>query len=105
MEDEKKLHKILGNGKSYAIPEGYFDALPLRVQAKITRHRRRIAWMWRTGIAASLLVAVSAVGAWKYMKDNQEIDAQTIANVFAEDELQYGMMSNTEIALYLTEAD
>lgn len=105
MKDEKKLHSLLGSSNSYAVPKGYFDTLPLRVQSSITQRRRRKAMMWHTGIAASLLVVVSTIGAWKYMQDTQDADEQTIANVFAEDELQYGVMSNTEIALYLTEAD
>jgi hypothetical protein len=73
----KKLED-LPKRADYKVPEGYFDSLPGRVQARIGSGTQR---SWRLNLGLSLryalpLVALLVIGVFWYNQTNESIEAQ-----------------------------
>lgn len=72
----------------FRAPEGYFDELPLRIQAHVTRKPKpafRISWSWQrtaTSLAGASLIALLV---WKTLPQRQEsIGNEALAGVSDE---------------------
>ncbi|RIV21412.1 hypothetical protein DYU11_18575 [Fibrisoma montanum] len=79
----------------FSVPEGYFDALPSRVQARVTRKKPgfSISWSWQRTAATLAGASLIAVLVWQTLPQRQEsLGADTLEGV-----------SDSAIASYLEE--
>ena len=108
--EEKRIREADGNRNPFRVPEGYFEQFDERLMAALpeTRTRQsRTVWLvprlWR--YAAALLV-VAGLGTALYLGNPGERPlAADTEEEFYNEELDYIMVGNMEIAEYLTEAE
>ena len=103
-ELEAKLLERFGTERPFAVPEGYFEALPGKVMSRIAqRKRRRLVWRWA---AAAVLVGCVLTGGIFFERSYQAQIAEAEEIQYIEDALDYSMIDNMSIASYLlTEAE
>lgn len=108
--EEKRIREADGNRNPFRVPEGYFEQFDERLMAALPEIRtgksrtvRLIPRLWR--YAAAVLV-VAGMGAALYLGTPGErtLAAET-EEEFYNEELDYIMVGNMEIAEYLTEAE
>ena len=108
---EKKLHDIVGQTNPFRVPEGYFEnfeaRLAQRLPQKETRRSIRLRpWYWRYAAALVVLVGVGSALFWnQYRNPSFTLSEEASQEEYYNDELDYIMVNNMEIAEYLTEAD
>lgn len=81
----KKLEDI-PRKNIFDVPEGYFDQLPARVQARVSASsRRRVSWSWTNSLryALPVLVAIALVTGW-WLKQAPEDPEAILASIEAE---------------------
>lgn len=80
----------------FTVPEGYFDQLPSRVQARVTRKPKpafSISWSWQRTAASLAGAGLIAVLVWQTLPQRQEsLGSETLSGV-----------SDAAIATYLDE--
>ncbi|QJW89688.1 hypothetical protein HNV11_09990 [Spirosoma taeanense] len=80
----------------FSVPEGYFDALPSRVQARVARKQKpafSISWSWQRTAASLAGASLIAVLVWQTLPQRQEsLGTEALTGV-----------SNEVIAAYLAE--
>ncbi len=105
--EEQILQELVGRENPFRVPSGYFDAFPQRMARQIRqRRRRRMLRMWYASVAASVVVAMGIWGYLHHRSTESMQPTQTIAeNNIMYEELEYELITNSEIAMYLTEAD
>lgn len=105
--EEIKLKSRFGTQQPFTTPDGYFDALPGRVMQRIAaRKRRQLVWRWAA--AAILAGCICTVGLTTYSTQTTTTLAdieETSGDKYMDDALDYSMISNMDIATYLTEAE
>lgn len=102
-ELEAKLLERFGAEPHFTAPEGYFDVLPEKVMRRTRqRRRRRIAIRWA---AAAILAGLVFAGGMLFEREQSVQMANAEDVQYIEDALDYSMIDNMSIALYLTEAD
>jgi len=102
-EQEAMLRRRFGAEMHFAVPEGYFDALPGKVMSRIDRrNRRRMLFRW--AVAAVLAGCVFAGGMFTWKEEQVKL-ADKADVQYIEDALDYSMIDNMSIASYLTEAE
>lgn len=78
----------------FTVPDGYFDQLPSRVQARVTRQPERafsISWSWQRTATSLVGASLIAVLVWQTLPQRQEsLGSEALAGV-----------SNEVIAAYL----
>lgn len=99
---EMQLTNIVGKENPFRVPQGYFDALPLQVMGRIRKQRQRLIALWHTGIAASLVLGLTVSGLYYYQQTSLENQTEYAYSI---EELEYDVINNTEIAMYLTDAE
>lgn len=110
----KKLEDI-PKKNIFQVPEGYFDELPGRVQARIPAGNvnRATSWSWTTALRYALpsLVAVALFAGWWLKNDAPEEDAEAILASIETEQLaayleEYELIGD-DLILYdeLTEED
>ncbi|HEX7015404.1 MAG TPA: hypothetical protein VF191_07800 [Cyclobacteriaceae bacterium] len=85
MRKMKKLEDI-PRKNIFDVPEGYFDQLPARVQARVSASsRRRVSWSWTNSLryALPVLVAIALVTGW-WLKQAPEDPEAILASIEAE---------------------
>ncbi len=103
-KEEEKLLGLYGKENPFRVPEGYFDTLPQQVMTRIScRKKRRSTWKWME-VAAALVGLVFVVGVNLYVDEQFHQTAEN-AEVYTEDELDYLLISNQDIKVYLSEAE
>ena len=69
----------------FAAPEGYFDALPSRVQARVLRKSKpafSISWSWQRTAASLAGASLIALLVWQTLPERQEsLGSETLADV------------------------
>ncbi len=93
----------------FTVPDGYFDNFTQRMMAEVVKKekRRKAVRLWK--IAASFIV-VSSLGITLTMtntKDSAMTTASTteqLSGDYINDALDYAMISNSDIEMYLSEA-
>lgn len=103
--DEKILHETVGCENPFRVPEGYFNALPQRVNRRL---HPRSTFHWWYAVAASVIVALCVWGLWPEPVKTESADvlAQASEQVsLSGDDLEYELLTNADIAYYLTEVD
>ena len=102
-ELEARLLSRFGTERPFSVPEAYFEDLTGRVMSRIEqRKRRRLVWRWA---AAAVLVGCVVTGGMLF-ENKKQADLQTAESIqYIEDALDYSMIDNMSIALYLTEAE
>lgn len=102
---EARLRQTIGSERPYTVPDGYFEALPQRVMERIRQQerirRRRRMWRWA---AAAVMTGVIAAGGL-LLDGSSSADSYEAENEYIEDALDYSMINNMDIAMYLTEAE
>ncbi|MVM32580.1 hypothetical protein GO755_21245 [Spirosoma sp. HMF4905] len=80
----------------FVTPEGYFDTLPSRVQARVIRKSKpafTITWSWQRSVASLAGASLIAILVWQTLPQRQEsLGSEALAGV-----------SNDVIAAYLDE--
>ena len=126
MKEEDFIRKRCGNRDPFKVPEGYFeqftaglmDRLPEREEPpglSVPRTRRLWPRMARYGVAAALCGAMLwgtfCLKTSRTHRQTAALPAQTaevpagnLEETYINDMLDYAMVSNQEIALYLTES-
>ena len=106
-EQEKLLFERCGRKETFRVPDGYFEEFPQKVMQRInSTNKKRIIFRWMTA-AAAMITFVSAI-TFSLMQTETNAPQQATAEGFYQDELDeldYSMLSNMDIALYLTEAE
>lgn len=69
----------------FTVPEGYFDTLPSRVQARVARRSKpafTISWSWQRTVASLAGASLIAVLIWQTLPQRQEsLGSETLAGV------------------------
>ena len=80
----------------FSVPEGYFDALPTQIQARIAprSHHRSPAWRWATGAVSLASLGLLLLVGWL---DHTRQPTRS--------EIGLGQLSEQEIIHYLGESD
>ena len=77
----------------FAAPDGYFDALPSRVQARVARKSRsafNISWSWQRTAASLAGVSLIAILVWQTLPQRQEsLPNEALAGVSSESIASY----------------
>lgn len=95
-----KLEDINPNNNLFKTPEGYFDQLPMRVQAKVAaselpQEAFRLSWSWRrTAIWATATCVIVALVWVTYPKKQYSLGEEALSQV-----------SNESIVNYLKESE
>lgn len=124
MKEEDILKKKCGTQNPFKVPEGYFEQftanLMNQLPEQLETEKRKISslHLWRMRIAsytaAACILGVMLFGISSYLKHQQQavklnpVEQQTEQYTFSEEEyindaLDYALVSNQEIASYLTE--
>ena len=122
-EEEYFIRKQCGNGNPFKVPEGYFEQFAPRLmnrlpekEAKPARHPLRPTWQKTAWYAVAATVCGAMCLGIFHLKSVRHADRQTPSqtawtaeteepdDAYINDALDYAMVSNQEIALYLTEA-
>lgn len=122
MKEEDIIRKKFGAGNPFRVPEGYFEHFTSDLMARLPekgtepapvtslRRPRQILTAWYA-VAAILCGAMFFGGYYLYSDRTPQNSpmAQSLSDteaeeVYMEDLLDYAMVSNHEIALYLTDA-
>lgn len=113
---ESRGHKA--SHDSFKVPEGYFDTLCDRVMQQLPEkkpiRRTLIPWIWQYAAVAVVGVIVCATLVIPHFRQEsddkvakanvvQEIEQAYYDDEYISDALDYAMVDNNEIALYLTE--
>lgn len=103
--EEIILRQRIGQHCPFTIPEGYFKQSEENIMQRIRQQKRRIVRLRAfSAIAASLLAAAAVWGLWQFhtlpglMENEVEFCYET-------QDVNDELVSNYEIAYYLTEAD
>lgn len=91
IEELEREHPL--RQQPFTVPEGYFDALPSRVQARVTHKKPgfTISWSWQRTAASLAGASLIAVLIWQTLPQRQEsLGSETLSGV-----------SNAAIASYL----
>lgn len=104
-DKEKLLLDRYGRKDPFRAPEGYFEELPQNIMQQIRLRRKKLVIFRWTAVAA-MIACVSAI-TFTLMQFETAIPQQTAVEdaQYYEDELDYSMLSNMDIALYITEAE
>lgn len=72
IEELEKEHPL--RQQPFTVPEGYFDTLPSRVQARITRPKPAftISWSWQRTMASLAGASLLAILVWNTLPQRQE---------------------------------
>ncbi|GAB4017275.1 hypothetical protein [Spirosoma koreense] len=72
----------------YTAPDGYFDTLPSRVQARVSRRAKpafSISWSWQRTVASLAGASLLAVLVWQTLPQRQEsLGSEALAGVSDE---------------------
>lgn len=103
--EEIILRQRIGQQRPFAIPDGYFQQTEGRIMQRIRQQKRRIVRLRAiSAIAASLLVGVASWSLWQFHTLSDFIENEVEFCYEAQD-VDDELVSNYEIAYYLTEAD
>ena len=103
---EKLLADRCGRKNPFRTPEGYFEQLPQNIMQQIHQRRKKQIFFRWTAVAA-MIACFSAI-TLTLMPTETTVPQQVVAEenqYYYEDELDYSMLSNMDIALYITEAE
>lgn len=122
MKEEDIIRKKCGAGNPFRVPEGYFEHFTSDLMARLPekaegpasatplRRPRRTLAAWYA--AAAVLCGAMFLGGY-HLRHNrapqaapmaQTLSATEAEDTYMDDVLDYAMVSNHEIALYLTDA-
>lgn len=100
---EERLLSRFGAERPFTVPDGYFETLPGKVVSRLEQRRqRRHRWRWA---AAAVLVGCVAAGGMLFENGGKAQMAEAEDIQYIEDALDYSMIDNMSIAMYLTEAE
>ncbi len=108
--EERRIREADGNRNPFRVPEGYFEQFDERLMAALpearTRQSRTVRLVPRLWRYAAALLVVAGLGTALYLGTPGErtLTAET-EEEFYNEELDYVMVGNMEIAEYLTEAE
>lgn len=103
--EEIILRQRFGQHNPFAVPEGYFQHSEGRIMQRIRQQKRRIVRLRAfSAVAASLLVAVAAWSLWQFRTVPQLMENE-VEFCYESQDVDDELVSNYEIAYYLTEAD
>lgn len=103
--EEIILRQRIGQHSPFAIPEGYFKHSEVNIMQRIRQQNRRIVRLRAfSAVAASLLVAAAVWSLWQFRTVPQLMENEVEFCYEAQD-VDDELVSNYEIAYYLTEAD
>lgn len=106
--DEKKLRELTGQQNPFRVPEGYFENFNDRLFARLPQQKkaktirlRPVLWRY----AAAVVVALGLGTALYLNQESQPVTAYDSQEDYYNEELDYIMVGNMEIAEYLTAAE
>ena len=92
-----KLEDIEKKDQPFTVPEGYFEDLPMKIQAKVEARKKKWSWIYqpRVQLAFSMAMIVLIIGSIFYVNSPKSVD-DMLANVSQEDLLAYVDMMQLE---------
>lgn len=112
MNQEEIIIRQITDGKKppFRVPEGYFEQFTGRLLTRLPRQRRHPSLLRRVWRYAAVMAVVAGAGVAFYAvrqgrTANESVLQETYQEEYINDALDYAMVNNNEIALYLTEAD
>ncbi len=112
MREEDLIRKLTeGKQNPFQVPEGYFDNFTEQLMAQLPKQEKKKAskihhlWRWAAAVAvvAGAALAVHTVSPDKVMTA-QETEVEQYSEQYSNDALDYAMLNNQDIEMYLTEA-
>lgn len=109
--EEKILHGIEGQTNPFRVPENYFENFEARLTERLsqTEPKRTVRLMPRLLRYAAAVVVVAGVSSalywFHYEPKNIGLAEEVSQEEYYNEELDYIMVDNMEIAEYLTDAD
>lgn len=123
MKEEDFIRKRCGTGNPFKVPEGYFERFTSELMGRLPekekksvlfapsrgRTRTRMAWY----AVAAVLCGAMFLGTFYFQSANRTRGENPVAqygesveaeDIYMDDVLDYAMVSNHEIAMYLTDA-
>lgn len=86
--DELPPEHPLRQHPPFTVPDGYFDQLPSRIQARVTRPPKpafSISWSWQRTVASLAGASLIAVLVWQTLPQRQEsLGSETLSGVSRE---------------------
>ncbi|MBQ8969013.1 MAG: hypothetical protein IJ064_04700 [Bacteroidaceae bacterium] len=110
-KEERFLHELEGQTNPFRVPENYFESFEARLAERMpqTEPKRIVRFMphlLRYAAAMLVMVGVSSALYWyHYEPKDIGLAEETSQEEYYNEELDYIMVDNMEIAEYLTEAD
>ena len=111
-QGEKILHDLKGQPTPFRVPEGYFENFEARLAQRLPqpepRHTtvRLYPRLWRYAAAVAFVVGIGvALYLNNTMSKHMVLTEEETQDEYYNDELDYIMVGNMEIAEYLTEAE
>lgn len=120
MKEENFIREKCGSGNPFKVPDGYFERFTADVMSKLpdSEHenkvielhpnRRSLRWAWYS--AAAAICGIIMIGTYLSRSPLPAVDTTyyaddaTAESIYIDDALDYAMVSNHEIAQYLSEA-
>ena len=126
MKEEDFIRRKCGNRDPFKVPEGYFEQFTARLMEQLPekdspgsmqprRYGRQLRLTFiRYAVAAAVVCGIIAFDTLRLTNRHSNAEGNAVAtytpdpadtdDAYIEDALDYAMVSNNEIALYLTEA-
>ena len=113
-KEEMNIQELVGRRNPFRVPEGYFEEFNERLMNRLPQSEQKgkivrlLPRLWHYAAAIVVVVGLASVVLW----NNRPSVTTTLAEhknaavePYYDDELDYIMVGNTEIAVYLTEAE
>ncbi len=113
MKEEDLIRKITeGKPNPFKVPEDYFDNFTERLMSQLPQQEEkkktsnvRPLWRWAAAVA---VVAAAGIASYMAAPDNDLVASDTntelIYEQYSNDALDYAMLDNQDIEMFLTEA-
>ncbi len=112
MNEEDLIKKITERkGNPFLVPEGYFDDFTVQLMGKLQKQQKKGRLAVRIWKYAAILLLAIGIGLTFFLYSSKKTDLteetalqETYQEDYINDALDYAMIDNDEIELYLTEA-
>ncbi len=113
-KEDMNIQELVGRRNPFRVPEGYFEGFNERLMNRLPQTGKKgktvrlLPRIWHYAAAIVVVAGLTSVVLWSnrpsvttQLAENNDAAVES----FYDDELDYIMVGNTEIAVYLTEAE
>lgn len=111
-KEEQRIGELGGRNNPFRVPEGYFEQFDARLMARLPKKEKKaktvrlMPRLWRYAAAALIIAGVGTAIVWNRQTSSPiAYNEETTMEEYYNEALDYAMVDNMEIAVYLTEAE